>query len=206
MVETSKGTLKFDTLKYDLQKFIAEAKTLAANLSRIMDDRKLQRVQRVSRRMKVVSDVQTATDSHLSKISNVLISILGRLQQDRELIALKEQMEYDLRNRVSRENALDRCRDRLNRRLQQLVENDRDLRRQLDAIWNCLSQIADGPGRLSLQVSQPTWTSEDFQLDENFAYSDNGLRSILVNPSLPSRMLFYGSLGAAIAGGNWGKS
>ena len=115
-------------------------------------------------------------------------------------------MEHDLRNWVSRENALDRCRDRLNRRLQQLVENDRDLRRQLDAIWNCLSQIADGAGRLSLQVSQPTWTSEDFQLDENFAYSDNGLRSSLLNPSSPSKMLFYGSLGAAIAGGNWGKS
>lgn len=206
MVETSKGALKFDTLKYDLQKFIGEAKTLAANLSRIMDDRKLQRVQRVSRRMKVVSDVQTTADSHLSKISNVLIGILGRLQHDRELIALKEQMEHDLRNRVSRENALDRCRDRLNRRLQQLVENDRNLRGQLDAIWNCLSQIADGPGRLSLQVSQPTWTSEDFQLDENFAYRDNGLRSSLVNPSLPSKMIFYGSLGFVIGGGNGGKS
>lgn len=206
MVETSKGALKFDTLKYDLQKFIGEAKTLAANLSRIMDDRKLQRVQRVSRRMKVVSDVQTTADSHLSKISNVLIGILGRLQHDRELIALKEQMEHDLRNRVSRENALDRCRDRLNRRLQQLVENDRNLRGQLDAIWNCLSQIADGPGRLSLQVSQPTWTSEDFQLDENFAYGDNGLRSSLVNPSLPSKMIFYGSLGLAIGGGSGGKS
>ena len=197
--------MKFDTLKYDLQKFIAEAKTSTANLSRIMDDRKVQRVQRVSQRMKDVSDVQTATDSHLSKISDILVGILRRLQQDRQLIELKEQLEHDLRNRVSRENALDRCRDRLNRRLQQLVENDRDLRTRLDAIWDCLSQIADGPGRLSLQVGQPTWTSEDFQLDENFAFSDNDLRSTLVNPSLPSRMIICGLLGAAITGCNGGK-
>ena len=205
MVEASKGALKFDTLKYDLQNFVAEARIISAHLSRIIDERKQQRIHRVSRRMKDVADVETAINGHLSKISDVLVGVMRKIQQDRQMIALKEQIDHDLRNRVSREKTLDRCRDRLNRRLQEMVDNDRELKIQLDAIWSCLSRIADGPGRLSLRVTQPTWTSEDFQVDENFDFIDTNLRSCLVSPSLPARMLFCGLLGAAFFGGNGGR-
>lgn len=205
LVEDSKGALKFDTLKYDLQNFVAEARNISAHLSRIIDDRKQQRICRLSRRVKDVADVETAINAHLSKISDVLVDVMGKLQQDRQMVALKEQIEHDLRNRVSREKALDRCRDHLNRRLQEMVDNDRELKMQLDAIWSCLSRIADGPGRLSLRVNQPTWTSEDFQPDENFDHIDTNLHSCLVSPSLPARMLVCGVLGAAVLGGNGGR-
>lgn len=169
-----------------------------------MDQRKQQRVQRVSRRMRNISDAETTINTHLSQISGSLIDVMGRLQQDRELRAFKDQIERDLRNRVSTKNALERCRDGLNQRLQEMVEQDRELKTHLDEIWNCLTQVADGPGRLSLQLNQPMWRSEDFQLNEN-SFQDNSLRSCLVNPSLPARMIFYGLLGAMIVGGNAGK-
>ena len=204
LIEASKGALKFDTLKYDLQKFVEEAKTQSANLGRIMDQRKQQRVQRVSRRMRNISDAETTINTHLSQISGSLIDVMGRLQQDRELRAFKDQIERDLRNRVSTKNALERCRDGLNQRLQEMVEQDRELKTHLDEIWNCLTQVADGPGRLSLQLNQPMWRSEDFQLNEN-SFQDNSLRSCLVNPSLPARMICYGLLGAMTVGGNAGK-
>lgn len=191
-------------MKYDLQKFVAEAKTLSANLGRIMDQRKQQRVQRISRRMKNISDAETKINSHLSQISGSLIEVMGRLLQDRELRAFKVQIESDLRNRVSRENALERCRDGLNQRLQQMVEQDRELKTHLDEIWNCLTQVADGPRRLSLQLNQPMWKSEDFEPNEN-SFQDASLRSCLVNPSLPARMICYGLLGAITVGGNGGK-
>ncbi|XP_073244290.1 uncharacterized protein [Porites lutea] len=201
LIEASKGALKFDTLKYDLQKFVEEAKTQSANLGRIMDQRKQQRIQRVSRRMRNISDAETTINTHLSQISGALIDVMGRLQQDRELRAFKDQIERDLRNRVSTKNALERCRDGLNQRLQEMVEQDRELKTHLDEIWNCLTQVADGPGRLSLQLNQPMWRSEDFQLNEN-SFQDNSLRSCLVNPSLPARMICYGLLGAMTVGGN----
>ena len=200
MVEASKGALKFDTLKYDLEKFTAEAKALSGNLSKIMENRKQLRIQRLSRRMNKVNDVENDVNSHLSEISNGLLDVMRRLQRDQHLAAFKMQIEQDLRNGVSRESALDRCRDALNQRLQVMVEKDRDLKRHLDAIWKCVSQIADGPGRLSLQVKQPTWRNEDFQLDETFDYKGNDIRACLVNPSLPARMLCYGLFGASIIG------
>lgn len=206
MVEAAKGALKFDTLKYDLQTFIAEAKTLSGNLSRIMENRKQQRIQRLSTRMNRVTDAENNINSHLSQISNVLVNVMRLVQRDQQLAALKRQIEHDMRSGVSRENALDRCRDGLNQRLQVMVQNDRDLRNQLDAIWNCLSKVADGPGRLSFQVRQPTWRSEDFQLDESFDFQGNDLRGCLVNPGLPARMLCYGLLGAAVLGSNGGTS
>ena len=91
LIEASKGVLKFDTLKYDLQKFVAEAKTLSANLTRVMNNRKQQRIQRVSRRMRNVADAETTINTHVSQVSDTLVSVMGRLLQDRELVALKEQ-------------------------------------------------------------------------------------------------------------------
>lgn len=169
-----------------------------------MENRKQLRLQRLSRRMNKVNDAENHINSHLSQISNGLLDVMGRLQRDQHLATFKMQIEQDLRNGVSRENALDRCRDGLNQRLQVMVEKDRDLKKHLDAIWKCLSQVADGPGRLSLQVKQPTWKNEDFQLDETFNYSGNDLRACLVNPSLPARMLCYGLFGAAVIGPSGG--
>lgn len=114
------------------------------------------------------------------------------------------QIEHDMKNGYSPENALDRCRDGLNRKLQVLVENDRDLKEQLDCIWNCLSKVADGPGRLSFQVKEPTWKSEDFRLDESFEYQGNDIHGCLTNPSLPSKMVCCGLLGAFIFGQSGG--
>ncbi|KAL9989316.1 hypothetical protein ACROYT_G003853 [Oculina patagonica] len=204
LVEAAKGALKFDTLKYDLERFIAEAKALSGNLSRIMENRKQQRIQRLSRRMNKVMDAENNINLHLSQISNALLDVMKRLQRDQQLSTFKMQIEQDMRNGVSPENAMNRCRDGLNQRLQVMVEKDRTLKNQLDAIWNCLSQVADGPARLSLQVSQPTWRSEDFQLDESFDYQGNDLRARLANPSLPARMLCYGLLGASVLGPNGG--
>lgn len=81
-----------------------------------------------------------------------------------------------------------------------MVEKDRDLKKHLDAIFKCLSQVSDGPGRLSVQMKQPTWRNEDFQLDETFDYKGNDIRACLVNPSLPARMLCYGLFGASVLG------
>lgn len=205
MVEAAKGALKFDTLKYDLQTFIAEAKALSGNLSRIMESRKQQRIQRISKRMNKVVDAENSINSHLSQVSSVLVRAMRRLQRDQQLAAFKAQKEQDMRDGVSRENALDRCRDGLNQRLQVLVERDKDLKKQLDSIWNCLSKVADGPGRLSFQVKQPTWKSEDFQLDESFDYQGNDLHGYLTNPTLPARMVCYGLLGASIFGQSGGE-
>ncbi len=204
MVEAAKGALKFDTLKYDLEEFIAEAKALSGNLSRIMENRKQQRIQRLSKRMNKVMDAENSINSHLSEISNALLDVMRRLQRDQQLSTFKTQIEQDMRNGVSPENALNRCRDGLNQRLQLMVEKDRALKNQLDAIWNGLSQVADVPARLSLQVSQPTWKSEDFQIDESFDYQGNDLRACLVNPILPARMLCYGLLGTSVLGLNAG--
>ena len=203
-MEASKGALKFDTLKYDLEKFTAEAKALSGYLSKIMENRKQLRIQRLSKRMNEVNNAENTTNSHLSQISNGLLDVMRRLQRDQQLATFKMQIEQDLRNGVSRENALDRCRDGLNQRLQVMVEKDRDLKKHLDAIWKCLSQVADGPGRVSLQVKQPTWRNEDFQLDETFDYRGNDFRSCLVNPSLPARMLCYGLFGASVIGPSGG--
>ena len=200
MVEASRGALKFDTLKYDLEKFTAEAKVLSGNLSKIMENRKQLRIQRLSGRMNKVNDAENHINSHLSQISNGLLDVMTRLQRDQHLATFKMQIEQDMRNGVSRESALDRCRDGLNQRLQVMVEKDRDLKKHLDAIWKCLSQVADGPGRLALQVKQPTWRNEDFQLDETFNYRGNDLRACLVDPGLPARMLCYGLFGAAVIG------
>lgn len=38
LVEVFKGVLKFDMLKYDLEKFIVEVKVLLENLSKIMEN------------------------------------------------------------------------------------------------------------------------------------------------------------------------
>lgn len=206
LVEAAKGALKFDTLKYDLEKFIAEAKVLSGNLSRIMESRKQKRIERLSRRMNKAVDAENSINSHLSEISNALLDVMRRLQRDQQLATFKMQIEQDMRKGVSRENALDRCRDVLNQRLQVMVEKDRALKNQLDAIWKCLSKIADGPGRLSVQVKQPAWRCEDFQLDESFDYQGNDLRAYLVNPSLPARMLCYGLLGASVLGPNAGSA
>jgi len=203
-VEASKGALKFDTLKYDLEKFTAEAKALSGHLSKIMETRKQLRIQRLSKRMNKVNDAENTINSHLSQISNSLLDVMRRLQRDQQLASFKMQIEHDLRNGVSREAALDRSRDGLNQRLQEMVENDRDLKKHLDAIWKCLSQVADGPGRLSIQVKQPTWRNEDFHLDETFDFRGNDIRSCLVNPSLPARMLCYGLFGASVIGPSGG--
>lgn len=199
-MEASKGALKFETLKYDLEKFTAEAKALSGNLSNIIESRKQLRIQRLSTRMNKINDAENHINSHLSEISNGLLDVMRRLQRDQQLVAFKTQIEQDMRNGISRERALDRCRDGLNQRLQVIMEKDRDLKKHLDAIFKCLSQVSDGPGRLSLQMKQPIWRNEDFQLDETFDYKGNDIRACLVNPSLPARMLCYGLFGASVLG------
>lgn len=205
LVEAAKGALKFDTLKYNMQAFVAQAKGLSGNLGRIMESRKKKRIQRLSNRMNKLTDAENSIKSHLSQVSSILVDVVKRLQRDRQIAEFKMQIEHDMKNGVSPENALDRCRDGLNHRLHVLVKKDKDLKEQLDCIWNCLSKVADGPGRLTFQVTEPTWKSEDFQLDESFEYQGNDLHGCLTNPSLPSKMVCCGLLGALIYGQSGGK-
>lgn len=82
LVEAAEGALKFDTLKYDMQAFIAKAKGLSGNLGRIMESRKQKRIQRLSNRMNKLTDAENSIKSHLSQVSSVLVGVMRRLQRD----------------------------------------------------------------------------------------------------------------------------
>lgn len=202
MVKASKGALKVVALKNDLQKFYEEGMILAENLSGIFDDLKAQQEKIWMDRKKGVQNVKTAIGSKLFEMPNVVVGILERLRQDPQLRELKEQIRRDLKNGVSRESTIDRCCDHLNLKFQEM--SNCELREQLNYINCSLSDLADVPYTLSLPFL-PTWTSNDFQLDETFAYSDNDVHSYLLNPGLPLKVIVYGSLGGVIAGPGGGK-
>ena len=97
LVEASKGALKFETLKYDLEKFTAEAKALSGNLSIIIESRKQLRIKRLSTHMNKINDAENHINSHLSEISNGLLDVMRRLPRDQQLVAFKTQMEQDMK-------------------------------------------------------------------------------------------------------------
>ena len=193
MADDSKGPIKVDLLKFQLQRILSQANSVSEELIKFIKARKQKLADIINDTCGKVNGVKDKCDLQFKNMEGVLkqsAEQLAKKVQDGEFDA---EIARDMEKEGVRERALENCCKRLNSELAKIVEDDKQLKEISLAINNSLEEIEEAPIKVSVTVDY-IWQEKDFKLDKYFTFRDDNLHSSLTKPSFLSKMLGYGAM------------
>ena len=195
MADDSKGPIKVDLLKFQLQRILSQANSVSEELIKFIKARKQKLADIINDTCGKVNGVKDKCDLQFKNMEGVLkqsAEQLAKKVQDGEFDA---EIARDMEKEGVRERALENCCKRLNSELAKIVKDDKQLKEISLAINDSLKEIEELPVPVSVTVDY-IWQEKDFKLDKHFTFNDDNFHSRFTKPSFLSKMLGYGTMAA----------
>lgn len=197
MQEASKGALKLDTLKFQLQKILKEAKSVPKELMDVIETRKNKLISDITRKLETVHDFQKTYKNHFDSMGEAVRGIVDKETKRVQDGDFDENIKCEMAKKGLREETLEKCRKRLNSEFQAEVEKNPQIKEDLRAISKSFKEMEpELSDKFSVPVVTSPWKEEDFELDNDFTFNDNNLHSYLTKPGWLLKGIGYGTLAA----------
>lgn len=197
MQEASKGALKLDTLKFQLQKILKEAKSVPEELMDVIETRKNKLISDITRKLGTVRDFQKTFKNHFDSMGEAVRGIVYNETKRVQDGDFDENIKCEMEKKGLREETLEKCRKRLNSEFKAEVEKNPQIKEDLRAISKSFKEMEpELSDKFSVPVVTSPWKEEDFELDNDFTFNDNDLHAYLTKPGWLLKGIGYGTLAA----------
>lgn len=196
MEEASKGALKLNTLTFQLQKILSEAKSVSNELIDVIETRKNKLIGNITRKLESVHDYKKTYEKNFKSMEEAVKKIMDEETESVKDGSFNTFIQSEMKKKGLREETLENCRKRLNDEIKQKVESNPQVKKTSMAISKSFKEMEP---ELSAKVSVGTspWEEDDFGLDKDFTFKDDNLHSYLTKPSWTFRGIGYGTLTSA---------
>ena len=196
MEEASKGALKLNTLKFQLQKILSEAKSVSNELTNVIETRKNKLIGNITRKLESVHDYKKTYEKNFKSMEEAVEKIMDEETKSVQDGSFNEYIKSEMNKKGLREETLENCCQRLNKEIKEKVESNPQVKKTSQAISKSFKEMEP---ELSAKVSVGTspWEEDDFKLDKEFTFKDDNLHSYLTKPGWTLKGIGYGALTGA---------